>query len=244
MKNLSGLLLLALALPAGAQNFVAGQFDSYTFTESWEPTFCEGKPSATECRTESAGRFDATHLALHGLWPDVNGDSSHAYGYCGIDSQTQSLDKASTWCQLPEPASDATVSALKTVMPGVASCLDHHEWARHGSCAGMNADDYFALAASLVNQMAASSFGQFLAANAGQKVSMDDALTAFEKDFGDRSLVSLNCTNVRGSSALLEVRVHLPASLASGANLTSSLIATGDHGNCPSLFLLDPVSSR
>ncbi len=228
----------------GGGGYVAGQFDSYTFTMSWEPTFCEGKPSATECQTQSAGCFDATHLALHGLWPDVNGDSSHSYGYCGVSSSDQSLDRAPTWCQLPEPPlSDATRSALATVMPGVASCLDHHEWNKHGSCTGMSDEDYFAEAAALVQTVAATSFGKFLAANAGQTINADDAFAAFETDFGagSRNLISFRCANVRGQSALLEVHLHLANPLLPASQLKSMLISTGDAGNCPSSFLLDPI---
>jgi ribonuclease T2 len=248
MKIPSLLLLAALAAAAPsarAQSSNAGQFDSYTLSLSWQPEFCEGKPGLPECRTESAGRFDAANLSLHGLWPDVNGDSSHAYGYCGVDAATRGLDKAPTWCRLPAPTlSDATRAALTTAMPGAASCLDHHEWVRHGTCSGLSADAYFALAASLVKQVAATSFGQFLSAHAGKTVSADDALAAFESDLGKRTMVSLNCATVRGASALSEVRLHLPASLAPGAKLKTSLIATGDRGNCPASFLLDPVAPR
>src|SRR6185312_16073733 len=147
--------------PSGGH--VAGRFDSYTFTMSWEPAFCEGKPSVHECETMTSDRFDATHLALHGLWPDQDGDASHSYGYCGVSASDQSRDKAPTWCSLREPSySDATHAALLTVMPGVDSCLDHHEWTKHGSCSGLTADQYFAAAAALVQQVAASSFGQYL----------------------------------------------------------------------------------
>lgn len=226
---------------------VAGQFDSYTFTMSWEPAFCEGKPSIHECQTLTADRFDATHLALHGLWPDQSGDAAHSYGYCGVSSGDQSRDKAPTWCSLREPAySDATHAALLTVMPGVDSCLDHHEWTKHGSCSGLTADQYFATAAGLVQAIAASSFGSYLAAHAGQTVDAAALRSAFEADFGAGSAgkVVMNCTRVGGASALLEVRLHLPRELRPVPELGAMLLATGDRGNCPSSFLLDPVPSR
>lgn len=269
MKTPSFLLLSAMlaAVPSFAQNWtngapviegqvplhsptggnVAGQFDSYTFTMSWEPTFCEGKPSAQECASQRPDRFDASNLALHGLWPDKNGDSSHSYGYCGVASGDQSLDRAPTWCQLREPAySDATHAALGVVMPGVNSCLDHHEWTKHGTCSGMTADQYFALAAALVQDVAGTAFGKFLTANAGRTVDASAAVAAFERDFGagSGSKLVLNCTNVRGASALLEVRLHLPNPPQDASQLTSMALATGDRGNCPSSFLLDPIPAR
>jgi ribonuclease T2 len=129
------------------------------------------------------------------------------------------------------------------VMPGVNSCLDHHEWSKHGTCSGMTADAYFALAAALVQNVAASSFGKFLTANAGRTVNSSEAVAAFEADFGagSGSKLVMNCTNVRGSSALLEVRVHLPNPIPGADRLGSMLLATGDRGNCASSFLLDPI---
>jgi ribonuclease T2 len=235
----------SLRPPSGGN--VAGQFDSYTFTMSWEPAFCEGKPNAQECASQSPDRFDASNLALHGLWPDKSGDSAHSYGYCGVPSSDQSLDRAPTWCRLREPAySDATHAALGVVMPGVNSCLDHHEWTKHGTCSGLTADQYFATAAAFVQDIAASSFGKFLTANAGKTVALSDAVAAFEADFGagSGSKLTLNCTNVRGSSALLEARLHLPSRLRPAPELAAMLLNTGDRGNCPSSFLLDPVPGR
>jgi ribonuclease T2 len=252
----SALSQLRLSAPAGftpaaavgaTAGPAAGQFDSYTFALSWQPAFCEGKPSAPECQSESPDRFDATNLALHGMWPNRNNDSQHTYGYCGIDAQTRRLDNAATWCQLPTPdLSEGTRSALTTVMPGVASCLEHHEWTRHGSCSGLAADDYFAEAAALVQQIARTNFGRYLTAHVGQTVDTADVTAAFAQDFGSdsRGLLTLNCSSVRGASALSEVRLQLAKNLPAGADLGSLLIPTGDNGNCGSSFLLDPVPSR
>jgi ribonuclease T2 len=235
------------AVAAASAGPAAGQFDSYTFSLSWQPAFCETKPSAPECESENPDRFDATNLALHGMWPNRNNDAQHTYGYCGIDAQTRKLDNAATWCQLPAPdLSDATRSALSTVMPGTQSCLEHHEWTRHGSCSGLAADDYFAEAAALVQQVAQTNFGRFLSAHAGQTVDASDVVAAFAQDFGDgsRGKLTLNCSNVRGASALSEVRLQLTKSLPQGADLGSLLMPTGDNGNCPDSFLLDPVPTR
>jgi ribonuclease T2 len=110
----------------------------------------------------------------------------------------------------------------------------------------MSDDDYFAEAAALVQGVAASAFGRYLTAHAGQTVNGSDAVAAFESDFGagSGSKLVLNCTSVRGASALLEVRLHLPNPLRPASELTSMALATGDRGNCPSSFLLDPVPSR
>jgi ribonuclease T2 len=250
MKNPSllpaALVLAVIPLSAAAQN-VAGQFDDYTLAMSWEPAFCEGKPAAPECASQPSGRFDTDHLALHGLWPNKDGDSAHSYGNCGVDQAQQDLDRAPTWCRLPEPPlSAATRVELTAVMPGVASCLDHHEWSKHGTCSGMNADDYFSLAAAIVRQVSETSFGRYLTAHAGKTVEASAVIEAFEKDFGagSGSKLSLNCTDVRGSKALLEVRLHLPNPPGPASELTSMPLDAGDRGNCPESFLLDPIPTR
>jgi ribonuclease T2 len=232
--------------PGGGGGGAPGQFDNYVFSLEWTPAFCEGKGGLPECSGMS-GRFDATHLALHGLWPDQSGDSSHSYGYCGVDSQTRSLDKGSTWCRMPDIGlSGGTLSRLTTDMPGVASCLQNHEWYKHGSCSGYSADEYFTRAAELVERVAASSFGRFLAEHAGQTVNASDLRAAFDADFGAglSSRLSLSCTKAHGDTLLLDVRMHLAHPLTPASDLGKMILPGAGSGNCPSSFLLDPAPSR
>jgi len=234
----------AAARPGPGGGGVAGQFDSYVFSLEWTAAFCEGKSSLPECSSMTSGRFDANNLALHGLWPDKNSDASHSYGYCGVDARTQSLDRGATWCQMPDIGlSGATLSRLTTAMPGTASCLQNHEWYKHGSCSGFGPDDYFNRAAALVERVSASSFGRFLAAHVGQTVAAADLLASFEADFGAGSgkNVSLSCTDARGTSLLLDVRLKLSNPLRPASELASMLLPGAGAGNCPARFLIDPV---
>ena len=221
----------------------AGSFDSYVFSLEWTPAFCEGKSGLPECRA-LPGSFAATHLALHGMWPDRNDDAAHKYGYCGVDAQTQALDRGPTWCRMPDVGISAPVmSRLSTVMSGTQSCLQNHEWYKHGSCSGLTPDDYFTRASALVDAVAASSFGRFLTANAGKTVSAADLLAAFESDFGagTRARVSLSCTSAPGGQALLDVRVRLANPLRPASELAAMLLPQPSAGNCPPSFLIDPV---
>ena len=61
-------------------------------------------------------------------------------------------------------------------MPGAASCLDHHEWYKHGTCSGMSADAYFALTNGLVASFAQTDFNQYVAGHIGSEVSRSDLL--------------------------------------------------------------------
>jgi ribonuclease T2 len=237
----------AAARPGGGGGGVAGQFDSYVFSLEWTAAFCEGKSGLPECAALTADRFDAKNLALHGLWPDKNADASHTYGYCGVDAQTQSLDKAATWCRMPDIGlSGATLSRLTSAMPGTASCLQNHEWYKHGSCSGFSPDDYFARAAGLVERIAGTNFGRFLTTHVGQTVAASDLLSAFEADFGpgSRNDVSLSCTNAHGASLLLDVRLHLSNPLRPAEELAGMLLPSAGSGNCPAQFLIDPAPAR
>ncbi|MDE2489784.1 MAG: hypothetical protein KGM24_02990 [Elusimicrobia bacterium] len=219
----------------GSGGGVVGRFDSYVFSLEWEPSFCAGKSSLPECAALNAGSFGATNLSLHGLWPDQSSDSSHSYGYCGVDPQTRSLDRGSTWCRMPAlNLSPSTLDALTPAMPGTASCLENHEWYKHGSCSGYTPDEYFTRAAGLVDAVAASSFGQWVTAHVGQTVSDSDFRSAFESYFGtgSSSYVSLLCTN----SMLLDVRMHLATPLQDASSLPQMLLSDSGQDKCPSSF--------
>jgi ribonuclease T2 len=230
-------------LPARPGGAVAGQFDSYVFSLEWTAAFCEGKSGLPECSGIS-GRFDAGNLALHGLWPDKSNDASHSYGFCGVDPRIQSLDKGSTWCQMPDIGLSSSVKGRLTAdMPGVASCLQNHEWYKHGTCSGFTPDDYFTRASSLVEQVSRSQFGRFLTAHVGQTVNASDLLSAWEADFGagSRDDVSLSCTKGNGADLLLDVRLHLTNALGDASDLKSLLLPVGGSGNCGDSFLIDPA---
>lgn len=244
---IAALPVAALTRPPSGGDRVAGQFDSYVFALEWTAAFCEGKPGLPECANRNPDRVDAKNLALHGLWPDKIGDTSHAYGYCGIDDAIRALDRADTWCRMPAPGiSDEVMSRLKPLMPGTASCLENHEWYKHGSCSGLTPDEYFSRASELVSFVAGTNFGRYLSSRSGQTVTAEALLTAFERDFGagSRNRVSLTCTKARGSDMLLDVRLHLAHPLRPATELGKMLLPVDGRGNCPASFRLDVLPGR
>lgn len=96
-----------------------GSFDYYVLSLTWVPGFCATHRSDPEC---------AKHLgfALHGLWPELEGGD-----YPSDCSQTA--------------LTSAERRQFADVYPD-ASMLKH-EWPKHGTCSGLAAADYFALAA-------------------------------------------------------------------------------------------------
>lgn len=230
------------AIPmASAQGNQAGEFDSYVLALQWSAAFCETRPNLPECGDRS-DRFSSRNLTLHGLWPGKESDAAHSYGYCGVDAATRALDRAPTWCRLPALGlTSGTAARLSEIMPAVASCLDKHEWVKHGTCTGFTAEDYFARASALVTFVSGTTFGRFLAANTGRTVTADALLSAFERDFGagTRVLVKLTCAKGRGAQMLVDVRLKLAHPLRPAAELGKMLLPGGGKGNCPASFELD-----
>jgi len=114
---------------------IESNFATYILALGWEPAFCETKPDKQECVTQSADRFDADNFMLHGLWPDDGdndyGDTSH----CDLSQSVIQQDKAGDWCDLPALSlSDPVAEDLFVLMPGATSCLQNHEWYKHGTC--------------------------------------------------------------------------------------------------------------
>ncbi|MEO6608392.1 MAG: ribonuclease T2, partial [Aestuariivirga sp.] len=153
----------------------------YVLALSWEPAFCEAMKGKTECQNQSAKSFEATHFALHGLWPQPRGNQ-----FCGVDPKLAALDDQHQWDQLPEPElTPETKAALAKAMPGTQSGLERHEWTKHGSCyPGANADQYFKDAVRLADAVNSSPVQEFMAANISKKIQMSDLRAAFDKAFG------------------------------------------------------------
>lgn len=222
------------------------EFAHYVLALSWQPAFCETRPDKEECVTQTAARYDASNFALHGLWPNLENDPNHAFGYCGVSRQLTNRDKDGDWCEMPRfELSDEVWTDLTTFMPGTTSCLHNHEWYKHGTCAGMSAEAYFALGTHLVELFSTTAFDDYVAANAGRTVGRNTLLDKFDAEFGpDASdYLSLRCSNVDGTSLLTEIQLTLRTDIAPDAGF-DALFPTDDvrpQGNCPSQFKIDLV---
>ncbi len=98
--------------------------ECYILAVSWQPGFCETRPSKPECVSQTADRFDASNFTLHGLWPQPR-----ANVYCNVAANVVNTDKAKNWGNLPAlELEDATRTELNQVMPGSQSDLHRHEW--------------------------------------------------------------------------------------------------------------------
>ncbi|MBC8130327.1 MAG: ribonuclease T2 [Rhizobiaceae bacterium] len=149
---------------------------------SWQPAFCERMSDKAECKSQTEDRFDASNFALHGLWPQPNGTF-----YCGAvsDADRRADGSSQTWDEIGAPRiSDETRAALEEVMPGTQSALDRHEWIKHGTCYGGDAEEYFAESLQLMAAINASPVRTLFAGRIGDTVTQDEIRAAFDAGFG------------------------------------------------------------
>ena len=87
--------------------------------------------------------------------------------------------------------------ALAKVMPGFASELHKHEWIKHGTCYGTDANTYYEDAISLVNQVNQSAFGKIFSQNIGKNITLKQIRMLADKEFGRGAgnRVELRCKN-------------------------------------------------
>jgi ribonuclease T2 len=230
-----GLLLLTACEPAP-------DFDHYVLALSWQPAFCETHANKPECRALDATDFAASNLVLHGLWP--SDALAEEPAYCGVAAGERATDESGQWCELPPPGADhATESALQDLMPGAASCLDRHEWLKHGTCSGLDADAYFAASARLTEGFQATRLAGVLRHSVGREVPLIRLVEAFERDFGAEAgaALTITCRRSGGRAYLAEIRVALRRDAVDRALDADSLFLAGDppRGGCPRNVVID-----
>lgn len=181
---------------------------------SWQPAFCERRDRTPECRTQSPERTDAGRFSLHGLWPQPIGNV-----YCGVSGRERDRSESGDWRRLPPLDLDgATREGLAQRMPGTLSYLDRHQWTKHGTCYGTDADTYFVHAMVLLDQLNGSAVQGLFESNIGHRLRASQVRQAFERDFGggagDR--VRLVCDDQR---LITELRIGLKGTIGSDASL-------------------------
>lgn len=222
-----------------------GEFDSFVLAMSYENDFCLANPKKSECQDG----YDHYGMVLHGLWPNKDNDSKHAYQYCALTQKQFGRD----WCAL-----DTDVAAQMTfdeylelleVMPGVESCLHNHEWYAHGSCSGMEVSEYFSTSKALAKKFRElKAFPSLLVASAGQEISLSQLMDALKRDLGpkaeDSAVVMCRKNQNTKKAYFSELRISLSRSAISEFPAPASMVQAApfvrrdgqkvkDQGNCP-----------
>ena len=98
-------------------------FDFYVLSLSWSPSYCAAGGEESNRQQCASGR--AYGFIVHGLWPQFE------RGYpmdCPTDRPT---------------VPDTLLRGLYDLIPSAA--LIRHQWRKHGSCSGLDQQDYFAV---------------------------------------------------------------------------------------------------
>ena len=186
----------------------------YVLAASWQPAFCERRDRTPECRTQSPERPDARRFSLHGLWPQPIGNA-----YCGVTDRERDLSESGDWRRLPPLDLDgATREGLAQRMPGTLSYLDRHQWTKHGTCYGTDADTYFAHAMVLLDQLNRSAVQGLFESNIGQRLRASQVRQAFDRDFGGGAgeRVRLVCDD---QGLITELRIGLKGTIGPDLSL-------------------------
>ncbi len=219
----------------------AGLADSHILALSWQPAFCETHRDKPECRIDDKKAWQARNFSLHGLWPNKK-ECGKNYNYCG-----EIRRKPGHFCDYPVlNLFSAVRNELEEVMPSAAagSCLQRHEWFKHGTCqTGWSIDDYFEHAIDLVRQFNESGVGYFMLRNIGKEVSEQMFFERVDCALGSEAhkRLQLKCKN----GNLVDVYINLPAMLTK-ENSLGELIKRAKpkfRSNCGERFRIDPIGS-
>jgi ribonuclease T2 len=175
--------LLSATAPASAAG-LAGVFDFYVLSLSWEPGYCVTDPSPDPAQCGRGRGF-----VVHGLWPE------YEHGWPEYCSSRQARDLR-----------PATLAAIADIMP--SRDLADHQWDRHGLCSGLSPDAFFALMRSAAARVV---LPDALAATPPRRMSpaaIEAAFTAANPGL-TRGGLSVQCR----SGTLTEVRVCLTRDL-------------------------------
>jgi ribonuclease T2 len=213
--------------------------ERYVLAVSWQPGFCETHRSKPECVSQTAERFDATHFALHGLWPQPINNI-----YCNVADNIVATDKNSRWQDLPELVLETQTRAeLDRVMPGTQSFLQRHEWIKHGTCYnGEPTEKYFADSIALMDQLNATAIRDLFADNIGQEITATAIRDAFDDVFGAGAgaRVKVSCQDDVNRRLITEITIGLAGDLDELSMAEALFAAPQTSAGCPR-GIVDPA---
>jgi ribonuclease T2 len=133
--GIAALFALTFAQPSAAQRAEdrAGQFDYYALVLNWSPSYCADQGRRRQGEPQCSGDRPYSFI-LHGLWPQYHRGWPQ-------DCRT----KERPW--VPEDL----IRRMLDVMPSKRLII--HEYRKHGTCSGLNPNEYFQLARQLYDQI-------------------------------------------------------------------------------------------
>jgi ribonuclease T2 len=168
------------------------------------------------------------------LWPQPR-----ANAYCGVSDTDKGIDRNKRWHLLaPLKLSQETATKLAFVMPAVVSNLQRHEWIKHGTCYGADAETYYSDAILLTQQINDSIVGKLFNKGVGKKVSLKQVRQHFDKAFGKGSgkKVSMRCDK---KGRVSELWINLKGRIDKGTKISTLLNNSVIAGRSCKVGLID-----
>ena len=222
---------------------VPGLADSNVLALSWQSAFCETKRDKAECQVRDPKSFQANNFTLHGLWPNRD-NCNRKTGYYGNCNSLKTKPKK--FCGYPKlDLNDSTRAQLEIYMPSAAhgTCLQRHEWYRHGTCqTQLDVSQYYDFAIKLQQEFNNSGMAQLMTENIGKRVASANFFNSFDKAFGAGAHQKLQLRCKAGD--LIDVYINLPKDLDQAASLKTLLgRAENDFKNgCGALFSVNAIN--
>lgn len=169
----------------------AGDFDSWVLALEWQPAW-----NSEDCHEASKKQvvghtvnhsYAATHLSLHGIWPQYSGDRvkegypQFCQGPLGNFTPC-ATDLGSAVCAPNRSAvQQFNTSELwqKFALEYAWNELALHEWAKHGSCSGWNDAEYFQAQAEAYQRVELLNETAILNGHIGKNVSFQMLTSGF-----------------------------------------------------------------
>ena len=234
---LCGLLLLVGCL---VEEEELPKFDGeMVLAVSWQPGFCETRPRLPECRSQKKERYDATHFALHGLWPQPRSEA-----YCGVSEDERRKSTQRQWSRLQGLglSEDLQLRLLK-VMPGARSFLHRHEWVKHGTCYADDPNVYFEDSLILMEQINNSSLQHLFARNIGKQLTARQIRRAWTAEFGPEAgdRLRISCKRDGRRTIITELTIGIAGEITPESRLEDLMAAAKPtRPGCPA-GIVDPV---
>ena len=209
----------------------------YLLALTWQPAFCETHSRKKECRTQTRNRYDASHWSLHGLWPQPRSNT-----YCNVSDMDKGIDRNKRWHLLaPVKLSQKTAMELALTMPGASSNLQRHEWIKHGTCYGSDAEDYYSDAIKLTKAVNNSIVGKLFNRGVGKRVTLKQVRAHFDKAFGKGSgnKVDMRCDK---KGRVSELWINLKGEILDDTKLSSLLENSIRAGSSCFKGVIDPAN--
>jgi ribonuclease T2 len=113
------LTIVSSVSAAKAEQHRSSRFDYWLLALSWSPQYCA---TTQQAASSQCGVKKSYGFVVHGLWPQ------YERGY-------------PSYCGTPTKLKTGLIERLLPIMPSQG--LIEHAWRKHGSCSGLDADDYF-----------------------------------------------------------------------------------------------------